>query len=780
MDHLPRSEGMSPPCVPFLAQRRKYNPEDFHKIPEEYGYNDFEEFLHNGLLEHLNEDQNNEFLQSWLFFSLLSLVLDRDIDSNDFLTASSNTLHTKKLSTYINEWHDREAGRDHAQDPLLQQNNLHIRASMALSDARRFMTKHCSYALVDFDGRPPAAEESTVAEKQNDPIYLGLDKRMLLSVAILGEILQDERPKLVSRSEGRLEFWKSPETENQSWGCNEYVRNMLLENGCCMTEIRRREATLSQVRLIYYSCFIKPSLDHADCSESECKASNNLNEAMHFNSGSCNESMRCKSQGAEEELLVSIIQRGETPLATWTQSSGLSIQPYDLSNTNTKFGALSHSWQHGLLDSGKDARIGIDCNDRKMLACQLERLQEQFNKLVGSSAESIPFWVDVLCFPKQATIQGRAINQMKDIYSKADAVLVWDKSLLTRQRRSSDHMIEMNLRIRLGDWSCRLWTLQEAVLAKNLHVAFQDGTVSIGDLRKGREVARKDRSHDYHYVWAAGHPFSSAVWELRQPREDHVAAAWEAVQFLEVTELADETLVLASVLKLDVSELEDIGNTNTPKATVARLRMVTFLNMLNQTQRLGIPSGIIFLPPPTLANPELPETMAYSWAPLTWLSKQSYLYPLLPHKPATIADKGLLVTFPGVILHCSSKPMSHQKFWIPVDQSMHKWYKIYADPIKPWEVFWKEDFSVYNEPSIILPTERIRERWQTGVLVRTKGTLERGSVRWVKKLCRAWIRLETDPKVLKREIKKFREKSNEMVFGTRLQEGQRWCVEGSL
>ena len=77
----------------------------------------------------------------------------------------------------------------------------------------------------------------------------------------------------------------------------------------------------------------------------------------------------------------------------------------------------------------------------------------------------------------------------------------------------------MNMRIRMSTWAHRLWTFQEVVLAKNLHVQFEDDTVCVQELQEARDEAKKDIDHPYHHVWKAGHPFSSSVWKLRQPEE---------------------------------------------------------------------------------------------------------------------------------------------------------------------------------------------------------------------------------------------------------------------
>lgn len=66
----------------------------------------------------------------------------------------------------------------------------------------------------------------------------------------------------------------------------------------------------------------------------------------------------------------------------------------------------------------------------------------------------------------------------------------------------------------------------------------------------------------------------------------------------------DQTIVLASVLGLDVTRFVSIYTfaKNQKDESVATRRMVEFLNALDETPGLGIPSGLIFLPHPKLSR----------------------------------------------------------------------------------------------------------------------------------------------------------------------------------
>lgn len=539
------------------------------------------------------------------------------------------------------------------------------------------------------------------------------------------------------------------------------------------------EATLTRVTTVFLISNMKPprpEVDHSQCTTWGCTAKKPLQNALHMSG--C-DAVDCKTDRLDEGRMVEWIRGGKTPLVTLTDATGMEYSAYDLKkDKDVDFVAVTHCWEDGIVQSGKDARGG---NNRSMHRCQLDKIQETCDRLFKvkkstGGSKKIYLWIDVLCLPREASTRASAINQMKTIYSKARTVLVWDRQLIQTPKTSS--AIEMNMRVRMSNWSQRLWTLQEAVLATDLHVQFEKGTVSVKELEEARDQARNDIYHDYHHVWKAGHPFSFAVWKLRQPQEDYrVQRAWEAVQFRLVKEPQDEAIIIANVLKLDVKGLEEIGDPLENPSKIAAKRMVKLLKMLDQKPGLGIPSGIIFLPPPKL------DVEGYGWAPETWLSKQAHAYPLMrPQRLAgSLMKQGFLVEFPGLILHCPRVSLETEKFWIPVQQSLHKWYKVVADrggKGQDFKDFWDNHVCKYNEPSIIMSTQTPRERWEIGLLVQTKGLLTRGEVRWVRTLCRVWVRLETNTNIIRDLGNQFREKGDAMMFGERL-ESQKWCIDGN-
>ena len=562
----------------------------------------------------------------------------------------------------------------------------------------------------------------------------------------------------------------------------------MIQNKWCKFDVHRIESTISEVSIIYCISQLKPlvlcNLDtHKDCSMRECIAGE-INPCIQIALHLCCNGGHCKCEGGDKTQLVKWIEEGKTPLVRWTDEKGLEFEAFDLSvDNNVIFGALTHGWDDGLLWSGTDAR---GKNNRRMLLCQIERAQETFDGILKETLKDKQqpdaptfFWVDVLCLPRHAPIRSKAINQMKAVYRKAHAVLIWDRTLIQSRKLAS--VIEVNMRLKLSNWSKRLWTLQESVLAKRIYVAFCDGVVSHGEIHEERDLARDNVDHAYHHVWKAGYPFHHATWKLRKYPDYRVARAWAAVQFLTVTQPADETMVLANILDLDVTQLMNINGDNDD--VIGARRMVKFLDMLDKARGLGIPSGIIFVPGPKLLMEGVEETRGFGWAPRTWLSRQGHSYPLTrPLRQAgTIMPHGLLVKFPGVTLNCSGLPPEANIFWVPLDQGMYKWMNAvvdYTGRAKDWKDFWENHVCTYSELSIIMCTARPADDWEIGCLAQTKEYLTQGEIKWVKVICRVWFRRETNMNIVHEKTSDFRQRKGPLMFGVRSKSPQQWCVDG--
>lgn len=124
--------------------------------------------------------------------------------------------------------------------------------------------------------------------------------------------------------------------------------------------------------------------------------------------------------------------------------------------------------------------------------------------------------------------------------------------------------------------------------------------------------------------------------------------AWEAVQFRTLSRPEDETTIIASILGLNVTPIEDNralpDQKNMHREVVAANRMATFLDLLTKTQGLGVPSGIIFLPRPQSNDIDLPKTKAFGWAPRSWLSEQDHSFSIFRFSPWNLSSLKMVST----------------------------------------------------------------------------------------------------------------------------------------
>lgn len=81
---------------------------------------------------------------------------------------------------------------------------------------------------------------------------------LTLSFALLGETVQRVRPPFQLPQIDRDSFWNPQDTEESSWGCSKYTRDMLLKNKWCPAQVRRIEANGYRNIHVYYMSYMKP------------------------------------------------------------------------------------------------------------------------------------------------------------------------------------------------------------------------------------------------------------------------------------------------------------------------------------------------------------------------------------------------------------------------------------------------------------------------------------------------------------------------------------------
>jgi len=135
---------------------------------------------------------------------------------------------------------------------------------------------------------------------------------------------------------------------------------------------------------------------------------------------------------------------------------------------NDSYMALSHVWDEGLK---------ADESGRGLARRQLRRVF-QLTKSTGA----LWLWIDALAIPnakdlskEEKTLKIMCINMMGRIYGLADAVVVIDALLL---HLYTDSAVDVAVALLCGRWITRVWTYQEALMAKEMHVITADPDAS--------------------------------------------------------------------------------------------------------------------------------------------------------------------------------------------------------------------------------------------------------------------------------------------------------------
>lgn len=184
-----------------------------------------------------------------------------------------------------------------------------------------------------------------------------------------------------------------------------------------------------------------------------------------------------------------------------------------------------------------------------------------------SSGQPLYFWIDTICVPvKPDTIRSKAIEEMRKIYNKANRVLVIDTDIMSTQLEPqldiSDRRDVMNAIITASNWQQRLWTLQEAVLAKKLWFQLASGACEKisgyarlkGEVRNifeayyDNELGYYSEETDYQ-EWHV----DTSVWD--NPEVLKITMVLRSLRTRTTSYPADMPLCIAILLDLDIREL---------------------------------------------------------------------------------------------------------------------------------------------------------------------------------------------------------------------------------
>ena len=341
----------------------------------------------------------------------------------------------------------------------------------------------------------------------------------------------------------------------------------------------------------------------------------------------------------------------------------------------------------------------------------------------------MPFWIDTICVPLQHPYRAIAIESMRRIYKNADKVLVLD-STLTKTSSQVLEATEMTMRLKASSWVRRLWTFQEAYLAKELHYQFSDVALTLSDMRekyhrevgstteiqlgiggsRADEILEKEESQQRvdsyqtnervkkriesgDLLWWEGYHFLSGVEVLgkEEPQEDfaRLRSIIHPLRWRTTSRMQDETVCLSGCLDRTTASLpqEAAATDENSLASLTKQRMKTFLLSLQ-----SVPIGLLFVQRPRI------DEDGYRWMPTSFLgggmdstlpdSWQKEETPVVGRPTAA----SLVVQLPGVILSGVTKYTqrfagghTHDIIFVRLGGHAYYVYGLLATPVR-WDV----------------------------------------------------------------------------------------------
>lgn len=404
--------------------------------------------------EDMPDDRLITILQSWLFFGLLSDVLQSPIVIDDYaIPCKYDGLRFLSLR------------------PLTDQN---VVARIGRSDRATTSSQVAAQTLARLEahGRlsnSPAAETGLA-------IYMLLDRIRLA---------QDKKPE-----EGKITSW------HQTW-TNSFLKTNMTDAGWCPQQadfLFQRNSPFMMAYLARLPRNNPSNITHASCTELRC-VGNNVELGGGYKCRHVIEDCQCEAVFANTDKVTAIIRRGGVPLVSiCTETDGSLHLKVSKATYLSRYTAISHVWADGLGNP----------NGNGLPACQLRRLSMQLSHIVegryGGTArhsyspenpswimERSPlFWMDTLCIPvgepddeEVNRLKTVAINSMARIYAGARQVLVLDAELQTHTVVTGDlaSQDEVMAWIVTATWMRRCWTLHEGALGRRVWFQFADAAM---------------------------------------------------------------------------------------------------------------------------------------------------------------------------------------------------------------------------------------------------------------------------------------------------------------
>ncbi|OTA66075.1 hypothetical protein K449DRAFT_392008 [Hypoxylon sp. EC38] len=628
-------EELEKPLRPLLLRldkkyecRRRAVPEEFQKARLDDALS-IKCFKVNGATALLSEEVS--FLQAWLFFGTLhQLGSITGVRTPDFQSGTKpGILSTAPLETLVHSWTKAIKTLDFYEE-------RHQKWSQILEVVQHVMSLQTCI--------------STVRSRVRDRRRLTYDEckalmaiRLLFLAALLTLALSSG-PEAFSD----LKLLMEPAL-TQSFPANwdelkEFATAEMLALGWCKSECTLLEQHDGAYN--FFSTRLTTSrwrMDHSKCHENLCFADNVDEETyktVHVQQG-----CKCDWIHAKPQELITVLEKGCVPRITISKDGNLVVgcdQPYI---------AISHVWAHGLGNP----------KDNALPRCQIDRLANYISALdVDIGHQNLAIWMDTLCVPVHPSLEmyrDKAIKLMGPTYQDAVAVLVLDRDIQLLNTNNVSQFEQDFITAFIG-WTRRLWTLQEAALARVLYVQTLGRPHKLENVASDQDnlLARICFWEDIAGLMRRRIPpmamFKGSEFDKVPDYGIHITNTVlqkliHAIKHRTTSKMKDEARILATTLRLEPQTIIDA-----PDVEKAMASLFVLLK--------DVPADIIFGNWPKLSH------APFRWAPRSLLglplqATQSY-YPA-----ATCDSQGLHVTYQGLLI--DGRPEKTFRHIIVVDET---------------------------------------------------------------------------------------------------------------
>ncbi|OQV07874.1 hypothetical protein CLAIMM_12233 [Cladophialophora immunda] len=322
--------------------------------------------------------------------------------------------------------------------------------------------------------------------------------------------------------------------------------------------------------------------------------------------------------------------------------------------------AISHVWSDGRGNPRANA----------LPRCQIQAIQGYVSALTG--ARNMLFWMDTLCVPLQEPLRNTAIIRMAEVYRSATQVLVLAKDMLSINLPSTP--TEALCRIFCSQWASRLWTMQEAALAKELVFQFADDVAAHDTLsREMTDIYLNGSEQTHHFGVTANHSFRQFrnIQQGSSSEEENIpiVSLWRSLRFRSTSRKSDVAICAAILLARGLETVLSVPDEE---------KMQAFWSC-QQT----VPSSILWA-----AGPRL-RVDGFRWAPSNLLNPETASLPPDPIAAvATPTGAGLLVAgIDAVILENVPLPSDEAvvlRFELPSTGERHFCFKFLSENPERW------------------------------------------------------------------------------------------------